>query len=382
MTIEEYYNHKLPEINKIKEWGEEIFGEHNVDIQKVEGLFEDFEGVEKELSEFENRTDKFLVIYISIPEKTVTNENNNSYKITDGYVRIYLTFSLTISRDDYISFTRSKMTKREIYKGYCFSHAQRLDRDIIREVVNRNGNPSYYLFRVLCFGTGPIVTSNSRLQLDSTEENWRIFFNDLNDYFEIESISGGPYIFLESMYGSQKTYSLNTDFNAIHFLLSSEKTLIGHFLEYLNEKDWFLNIKYRNNKLPEIDTSICELYETISEEFSNFKKEIENYYKEEVPLYIQNSLKNLTFNYTGIRDNVVYAYESSENYNIPDDMFPIDMGFSFNGEPIKFTLKEDIDELSSNNKEGFSIDIFNRLLNSIVRCSLWINSYDTDTAYL
>ena len=58
------------------------------------------------------------------------------------------------------------------------------------------------------------------------------------------------------------------------------------------------------------------------------------------------------------------------------------MGFTFNGEPVKFTILEDTESSNSENKKGLRVDIFNRLIHSLSNCSLWFFDYDTDTAYL
>ena len=383
MTIEEYYNSRLPEINKIKEWGEEVFGEGKIDIQRGD-VFRRFSTENWEESDWRELSGEFLIAYIHIPEKTVTNEYGRTHKVYDGYVKFSLNANLKLR--DYPLYTRSRMTKKEIISGYAFSHAYVLKEEDLIYAKNHPNSAAEQLFKNLCFGSGPIVTSISRIREVNSEENWRIFFNDLDSYLEVESISGGPYVRMESINGSEIILYLVSGLCNIDRLTPFGKSVINHFLIFLNEEHWFDNITYYNsNGIPKIQNALSELYESLNEYFSKFKDKVKDFYYKtdnDVPFDIQDALRNLTCTYKFIEENRVVSDFSAFESSIDDNLFPIDMGFTFNGEPVKFTILEDTESSNSENKKGLRVDIFNRLMHSLSNCSLWFFDYDTDTAYL
>lgn len=383
MTIEEYYNLRLPEINEIKEWGEEVFGEGKVDIQRGD-VFRRLSTENWEESDLRELLGEFLIVYIHIPEKTVTNEYGRTHKVYDGYVKFSLSANLKLR--DYPLYTRSRMTKKEIISGYAFSHAYVLKEEDLIYAKNHPNSAAEQLFKNLCFGSGPIVTSISRIREVNSEENWRIFFNDLDSYLEVESISGGPYVRIEYINGSATTLYLVSGLCNIDRLTPFGKSVINHFLIFLNEEHWFDNITYCNsNGIPKIQNALSELYESLNEYFSKFKDKVKDFYYEtdnDVPFNIQDALRNLTCTYKFVEGNCVVCDSSVFESSIDDNLFPIDMGFTFNGEPVKFTILEDTESSNSEDKKGLRVDIFNRLMHSLSNCSLWFFDYDTDTAYL
>ena len=87
MKIEEYIEEKKTNLNEIVEWGEEIFGEGNIDVQIADNLIPNYKDTDYSVSEYDSLIYTFATIYIYFSEKTVVNENNDRHKIYDGYIR-------------------------------------------------------------------------------------------------------------------------------------------------------------------------------------------------------------------------------------------------------------------------------------------------------
>lgn len=364
MTVTEFYEAQSSQIYQIKEWCQEIFGENNVDIQKCSSFCDSFYNVNQSFENFVNSNTICYVVYIHLPERTVTNENGNSHKVYDGYVNFYIFPNLTVCKLCKIGYTRSRMTIREIANGYGFSHTPIIDSSVIQSW--REGNT---VFQSLCFGSGPILTSNSRLNNEYSEVNWKLFLNDLDDYFNIESLAGIPYRSLECLYSNNQEYiKISSQFKYITPISINRRNLLMDFIDYLQSKNWFSSISYTNyNGVPTIETSYTKLYESICEKFRDFIEEAKN--NESYYQVIKEDLNYFTLKYLRIEDpgNVLVLKNSNidPNFNFQE---PFSMGFIFNGERIFFDIIEDTESVNDNSHIGFSICIFNRLLNSIIRC--------------
>lgn len=374
MTLEEFYNYQAPEINQIKEWCEEIFGIGNVDIQHNRDFSDSYNNNNCSIDEWFNKIDRYCyTVYIHLPERTVTNEHNNSHKVYDGYVRLFLLPNNCLCPKRDIGYTRAKMTKKELDNGYMFSHCFTTNNEVFLGWENDSKNNSEIdPFRDLCFGSGPILTSMSRLQQVSSEENWRLFLNDLDNYFDIESFAGGPYVSLENLYSIKELpYTLHNQFQLVPPLLNNQRNILMEFMDYLYTVGYFDNISYAAfSGVPIIATHYTELYEKICESFINFIEMIKQ--REDFNNDIQEALNYFTVKYLRIEepDRVITLMNDSEpKYSQYPERF--NMGFTFNGEPVFFDVMEETNPVTTNSHIGFSIEFFNRLLNSITRCIIF-----------
>lgn len=89
-------------------------------------------------------------------------------------------------------------------------------------------------FQVPCFGSGPIRDTISRLHYDFAPEIWALFCLELQKYVETESISGGPFHYLEHLgeLGEKEDMSSTAAFTAPSFRIGIG-TIDSSFSEYL-----------------------------------------------------------------------------------------------------------------------------------------------------
>ena len=378
MKIEEYIEEKKTNLSEIVEWGEEIFGEGNIDVQIDDNLIPNYKDTDYLISEYDSFIHTFATIYIYFSEKTVVNENNDRHKIYDGYIRFTIKPNMTLSSNPV--FTRSSLTIRELKAKYIFSHCPSMS---LASIINLS-NSGDTTFLSCCFGTGPIRTSMSRLYQDSTETNWKLFFNDLNNYFEVESIEGGPYIYMSRVTNPESQFVNFTVDDFVPFSLSENaKTLYYKFIDYLYDNKWFESLEFLNdNGFINYSNFISSLYEDISKLFFRFIEILKEENSE-----LLSDIDKLISEYTCIYSTGIElsSYEDIQNYLNQNNTsieasFPLPLNFTFKGNPVFLTIKEESDS-ESNIKKGFNVPLFNRLMYSLTKLLKYKLSYG-QAAYL
>ena len=378
MKIEEYIEEKKTNLSEIVEWGEEIFGEGNIDVQIDDNLIPKYKDTDYLLPEYDSFIYTFATIYIYFSEKTVVNENNDRHKIYDGYIRFTIKPNMTLCSNPI--FTRSSLTIRELKAKYIFSHCPSMSLASIINLSN-NGDP---VFLSCCFGTGPIRTSMSRLYLNSTETNWKLFFNDLNNYFEVESLEGGPYIYMSRVTNPESQFVNFTVDDFVPLSLSENaKTLYYKFIDYIYDNKWFESLEFLNdNGFINYSNFISSLYEDISKLFFRFIEILKEENSE-----LLSDIDKLISEYTCIYSTGIElsSYEDIQNYLNQNNTsieasFPLPLNFTFKGNPVFLTIKEESDS-ESNIKKGFNVSLFNRLMYSLTKLLKYKLSYG-QAAYL
>ena len=153
-----------------------------------------------------NGSDMFTRMTFFIPEKTVTNAVDKSHTIYNIYTDLKF--------DEYLNYYgermfRTKYTKDEVVAGYRFSHSPSFPTSADCGYFNEN-----HIFGPagLCFGEGPLKYTKISLATMSHKEAFiyynlnddfknlfMLFCSQFNDYYEVESIDGGPYIFMRQI---------------------------------------------------------------------------------------------------------------------------------------------------------------------------------------
>ena len=153
-----------------------------------------------------NGSDMFTRMTFFIPEKTVANEDDKSHTIYNIYTDLKF--------DEYLNYYgermfRTKYTKDEIVAGYRFSHSPSFPTSADCGYFHEN---DIFGPAGLCFGEGPLKYTKISLATMSHKEAFiyynlnddfknlfMLFCSQFNDYYEVESIDGGPYIFMRQI---------------------------------------------------------------------------------------------------------------------------------------------------------------------------------------
>lgn len=136
-----------------------------------------------------------LKITIYYPEVTITNEYDESIDIYDTYVRFYINCYGNFVDYMGITMNRTTYTENQWNSKYIHSHARPLSRGDIT------------MFMPCCLGTGPIRETINYLSTCNDEDHWRLFCIELDNYIRTESLSGGPYIRMNSANSSAREFN-------------------------------------------------------------------------------------------------------------------------------------------------------------------------------
>lgn len=196
-------------IQKITEVFEDHFGKENVELQlrpcKEQFLGEfDLMGTDsisehaslQEVSHIWQKTvgqmsysSHFWGIVVYRPKVTITNEDQDSIDIEDLYAIIPLG-SNGLMASYPIYYLRTTYSRAQWNSDYLHSHTPSVDIYNVRTPKN------------VCIGSGPINNIISILNHNTIDERpfnynlWRVFTTQLEQIMRVESLSGGPYMYL------------------------------------------------------------------------------------------------------------------------------------------------------------------------------------------
>jgi hypothetical protein len=188
MTFEEFKQDLFHSVFNVYEVFKNFYGEEFVDLQGIPTEEEYGSLSEEQLNAFRRRfRESTYSIYVWWPRVTVSNEYDRCIDIQDLYAKINIDINGRIPYEHYgFMLTRSTFSKEQWLSGYCHSHVPSL----------RGGVPT---FEHPCLGTGPIRNTIVELKNSNEEALWMLFCQELAMYVTVESISGGPYIRMESI---------------------------------------------------------------------------------------------------------------------------------------------------------------------------------------
>lgn len=331
-----------------------LYGEENVDvffrvqtINKETGALSYIEYVPinkiTELYENNKTRNIFLDLLIKFDKVLIENIQGRQHLMTDFYVRFKFCFLEEDSHPEGnlynlfgIESIRLSATPLEIYKGYSFSHQS-----------NSPGN-----WGNLCTGSGDFGNSINLLYLNSLFTEWKIkdLFTPiylLEGYVSWESLDGGPYKRLSSLY-AKETQEVDK-----YFRSGIYKDTSLEFANKLMKQEFFVDLfyKYKIMDRYNIRGIVSEFSsqlknEEIINQLFNIYIEICDYANKDNP-----ELEEQVLNYT-IKDKIEVLYktmflskydlssfyiileknENSISITIPETII------TFKGEPVIFKL--------------------------------------------
>lgn len=290
-----------------KQIAEEKFGEENVEFKIRDDISAN--SVENYYNRIRcdgNRTVLYIIIHM--PHKTVvSNETRQSHEIKDIYCRIQIQEGNSFM----VSTARSTYTISELIAGYTHSHVSG---------VSAGRQP----WKDTCLGShSPLKTMSENGINDDLD--WINFFNEIDRFYEVESLIGVPYIRMEriSQYSSIKDANLQQVFY-YEDIISKLDILFNDFAYYIAK-----DILNTPNAISIVNGVI-----TLNETFYNFKVRVNNTlvkyltasdspedeYKMFEP-YLEKNIKNKDGKYVAV----------ANKHNV--DMTPQYL-FSFKGNPV------------------------------------------------
>ena len=237
-----------------------------------------------------------IIVYFSTI--TLTNEDSESYTITDLYVKIPVRYNYTCSS---IYLTRSSLTYDEYMSGYIHSH------------VNRNPYSRGSIWSALCLGTGPFAEMVRNL--NANINSWELVCFNLREALEVESLEGVPYARFSSIHEYIPSSYINDYKVGIPYTYISEDTLFY----IINNYDFKFNVV--NNTV------------SIAEYITDFAIKISNIYSDYCDKnHIEPHLKSYIIGANGLPSEISNSSPILDNNTIDIDVL------TFKGQNIKLRL--------------------------------------------
>lgn len=309
-------------IKDIYEVFKDYYGEERVDLQNFPSE-EDFNSVNQNVCNILNYFPIF--IYIHFPEITVTNEYLESTTINDLYTRIRINADGKIYA--YLEMLRATYTDIEILAGYKHSHLPKIySEDDLYEWTNP------------CLGSGPIGTTiatlrNTSLSKDYLLSMYKLLCRELDEYVKVESLRGGPYIKLSSIYNNynNNTKDINSALDKI-FIPQSPTVCTNILLKLIIENNDLFPIIFRDGEY-KFGLSNTDIIIKASALFIGYLN------KQDDPKSILNKLEDrgvlIKATFDSLGDIASYSAQNSNMLNIScDDLL------DFKGEKIPLTINK------------------------------------------
>lgn len=203
-----------------------------------------------------------IYILIYYPEVRVTNEFDKSIDIQGLYVKV--SFNYRGNSRGYFTMNRSKYSIDQFRSGYLHSH------------ISSIPTSDFTHFQSPCLGAGPINRTLGTLITSYDEPMWQLLCLEIDRFVRTESVSGIPYVRLESV-SSGNPYGL-IHLDLIKYVGSPlhcnrfNSEYYRSFIEYLF-KSGKLKFNFFNGSYG-IGMTEAELFITISNEFINWYNNI------------------------------------------------------------------------------------------------------------
>lgn len=185
-------------------------------------------------------------IIVHFPSVRVTNEYDKYVDIKDLYVKVNIGRSGRILES--FTMTRTTYTFAQFTSGYAHSHLPRISKYTAGS------------WAVPCLGSGPIRQTQATLNSTYDYELWGLFAFELSKYVTVESISGIPYVKLESI-GKSDMKAIDDDLQYTtnkYLFPNSTCFMFDRFIKYYAENNNF-KVKFVNGQyhLGESINSFC-----------------------------------------------------------------------------------------------------------------------------
>lgn len=252
---------------------------------------------------------------------TVSNTRGESTLIEDIYASIPVKVNGRNGRR--MTWLRTTTSALHRANGYRHSHLRSLHSD-------------WTLWLRPCLGTGPINMTIDSLSQGFDEELWMLFWLELDMCIRVESIEGGPYIYMRNIVSNSRVTDIYDDFV---YIGTQHYNILNRFRKVFSSL--VLNIIHSGQLKFSFD---CDKIIMINP-FIDFSVLASNCFLGSIRSYSQgaylsliSSLINAKFAYYGQittdRKILSYGQVAPEAQTIPDT----EAGFSFKGAPVTYRV--------------------------------------------
>lgn len=297
----------------------------------------------------------YAYLYIRFPKVTITNEDDKSVDINELYVLVIIRENGTLRRN--FSMVRSSYPIIQWLSQYSHSHLPRLE---TYEVPH---------FDDPCLGSGPLVNTQDSIKYEFNIDMWGLFAFELEKYVTQESLTGGPYIKLESIGKSSESTEIKLCYSDRIEDSCDNIDFRDFLISYCNHNS--INVSYKEGQY---NLGITDLNFVISLS-DYFIKWYNNKVAEGIYYTTLNSLiDNNVLNKVIIDGNKVYSDSIIDNIDniqalegstlaMEEDS---ERDFIFKGKPVKLHIEGNLNIKSDNYTLLLNTDICSYMLTKIL----------------
>lgn len=297
----------------------------------------------------------YAYLYIRFPKVTITNEDDKSVDINELYVLVIIRENGTLRRN--FSMVRSSYPIIQWLSQYSHSHLPRLETN---EVPH---------FDDPCLGSGPLVNTQDSIKYEFNIDMWGLFAFELEKYVTQESLTGGPYIKLESIGKSSEATEIKLCYSDRIEVSCDNIDFRDFLISYCNHNS--INVSYKEGQY---NLGITDLNFVISLS-DYFIKWYNNKVAEGIYYTTLNSLiDNNVLNKVIIDGNKVYSDSIIDNIDniqalegstlaMEEDS---ERDFIFKGKPVKLHIEGNLNIKSDNYTLLLNTDICSYMLTKIL----------------
>ena len=273
-------------------------------------------------------------IMVHFPKVRVCNEYDKCIDIQDLYAKILITTDGRLMEG--FRMTRTTFPYSHFKAQYAHSHLPKVYKNDIG------------VWKHPCLGSGPLSYTQPTLKARYDEQMWGLFAFELSKYVTIESISGGPYIRLETVgkgdivgdYHSFQNSTSGVPDNDTNFNL-----LLNRFVKHYAKENKF-RVKYMNGQY-QLGESTVDACVHLSNDFIEWYDR-SAYGHLHVPTLKQLTDKGVLSSYI-VSSGAIYSPHNNDGLGVRDAMEvngrPL---FKFKGEQVSLRITDITEEMASN----------------------------------
>ena len=258
-------------------------------------------------------------ITVHFPKVRVTNEYDKFIDIQDLWARVEITPAGTMTTRG-LELTRTTFPYEQFRAGYAHSHMRKIQ---FTSDIGYWSNP--------CMGTGPIRNTQYTLQQRYDEQIWGLFAYELSKYVTIESVTGTPYIRLESVgkgaladsYEHLNHQTFPTSFALYRNLIES---FIIHYAQQMRFRFKYVDNQYKIG----VDTTTIAV--DLSNAFINYINNLATI-SARTPT-TDELISNQVFKYFIVSEGKIYNLNNDRNILTANEVNGKTL-FQFKGNPVK-----------------------------------------------
>lgn len=270
---------------------------------------------------------RFFVL-VRFQNFNVTNEEEDSVPIEEMFTKTFVTRDGRATQLR-VKWARTKTSVMHYLSGYRHSHLSSYS----GPRSNSSLMPAYAEFGDPCLGQGPIQVTLSTLRSEFNPVVWRLYWVELENCIQVESLQGGPYIKMADIISSNLVDKTLTEFYKASWTSFNIPDNVKQLADYvLKHKliDWLWKISHIAPRQNFIEFTLVA-----SNAFIDMNTE--GMEEEEARAVVDRLLEDHTLYKAQVTEDKIYQLKSSVSTESGETR-TMQLPWTFKGQPVEFSV--------------------------------------------